>query len=197
MLQARHAAATAARAATLRAMGMEPRRMTRDKPKIFSEAQRAEVLQVDPALLSEAIVLSPRRMVNGDAHLTLFSAGLVETTYPAGTGQALFTSSMQGASYPGAQVAFPRIAPGKQHLVEFHVVLYGPTTFNFRVFDYPMGGYQDVSVPGGRGEVFTVLVPPLDEIEGYLELGAGLQQRDPAAEAAGWTLHSVRITTTN
>ena len=154
-------------------------------------------LKVEVDALKLPIVLSPARMVSGNAHLTLFSAGMVETTWPEGSGQALFSSSMQGASFPGAQIAFPRTKKGKQYLVEFSVVLFGPQTFNFRVFDYPLGGYQDVALPGNRADILTVLVPPIDSISGALEFGAGIQQRDPASEAAGWALYSVRVSTTS
>jgi hypothetical protein len=197
MADTSEAPVAAPRTQALRKLGIDTRRMAAAKPRFMTDLQRAKALKVEVDALKLPIVLSPARMVSGNAHLTLFSAGMVETTWPEGSGQALFSSSMQGASFPGAQIAFPRTKKGKHYLVEFSVVLFGPQTFNFRVFDYPLGGYQDVALPGNRADILTVLVPPIDSISGALEFGAGIQQRDPASEAAGWALYSVRVSTTS
>jgi hypothetical protein len=121
---------------------------------------------------------------------------MVDPKFPTGSGQALYSSAYPGGVFPGAQVAFPRIKTGKKHLVEFNVLLNSNVTYNFRVFQYPLGGFQDVSIPGPKSETLVSLVPPVDEIDGDLELGAAIQQRDTVSESAGWVLHSVRITTT-
>ena len=69
-------------------------------------------------------------------------------------------------------------------------------TYNFRVFQYPLGDFQDVSVQGPKTTTLVALVPPIDEISGSLELGASIQNRNGTNVNVGWVLHSVRITTT-
>ena len=176
--------------------GFTPRKLETAKPKFLSEAQQAKLLGVVQAQLKTPIVLSPAKPVKGKSTLTIYTSLMVDPKYPDGVGQALFSSMFPGAVFAGAQVAFPRIKTSKMHLVEFNVVLNMNATYNFRVFQYPLGDFQDVSVQGPKTTTLVALVPPIDEISGSLELGASIQNRNGTNVNVGWVLHSVRITTT-
>ena len=167
----------------------------RNKSKPLTVAQRAKILDVKPGMLRTPLDLTPARPIDGKRYIQLFSCMMMDPTFPAATGQALFSSLFPGAVFPACQVAFPRVKKGKNHLVEFQTVLHGDGPYKFRVFTYPLGQFEDVSVQGNQAHTFTALVPPVDQISGDLELGAEIQQRNETSDAAGWTLHAVRITT--
>lgn len=176
--------------------GYDVKKFGKVKVQPLSDARKAQLLNVPVAALKLPIVLSPSRPLKGESSLTLFSSIMVDPTYPAESGEALYTSAYQGAVFPGAQVAFPRIKKGKMHLVEFNLVLNMDITYHFRVFQYPLADFQDISVKGPAIETLVALVPPVDEIDGDLELGASIQQRNTVNDNAGWALYSVSITTT-
>jgi hypothetical protein len=178
-------------------LGFDGKKIESLKFESVSNARRAQLLKVPVASLKTPIVLSPASLIKGKSNLELFSSMMVDPTWPSSTGQALFSSAYPGVLFPEVQVAFPRIKTGKMHLVEFNVVLYGNVTYKFRVFEYPLADFQDVSVPGPKAETLLALVPPVDEITGDLELGASIQQRNTVSDNAGWVLHSVVITTTD
>jgi hypothetical protein len=190
---------TTTRLEVIEKLGIAASALKRAKPKSLTNPQRARLLGVPvdklvlPGLLTPAAPITP---ITAKSSLLLFSCMMMDPTFPAGSGQALFSSQYQGATSPGAQVAFPRVKTGAMHLVEFHVTLFGTMTYTFRVFRYPLGKFEDVSIPGGQSQVIAALVEPLDEIAGDLQLGAAIQQRNQASEAAGWTLHSVTLSTT-
>jgi len=100
-----------------------------------------------------------------------------------------------GATFPGVQVAFPRIKKGKLHLVEFHVQLNTSTKYKFRVFEYPLGDFTDIEIQGPKSDIIVALCPPVDEIPGKLELGAAIQHRNPASQSAGWNFFQVKVST--
>jgi hypothetical protein len=176
--------------------GFTPRKLETTKPKFLSEAQQAKLLGVVQAQLKTPIVLSPAKPVKGKSIITIHSTLMVYPKYPDGVGQALFSSAYPGAVFSSVQVEFPRIKTGKMHLVEFNVVLYSNATYHFRVFQYPLGDFQDVSVQGPKTTTLVALVPPIDEISGSLELGASIDNRNDSNDNVGWAFHSVRITTT-
>lgn len=180
----------------LQKFGFTPRKLETSKPKYLSEAQQAKLLGSLTAELKTPIILSPAKPIKGKSTLTIFTSLMVDPKWPAGIGQALFSSAYPGAVFAGGQVAFPRIKTGKMHLVEFNVVLNMNVAYNFRVFQYPLGDFQDITIQGPKTTTLTALVPPVDEISGSLELGASIQNRNSKNDNAGWVLHSVRITTT-
>ena len=180
----------------LTTFGFTARKLETAKPKFLSEAQQAKLLGAVQAQLKTPIVLSPAKPIKGKSMLTIFTSLMVDPKYPDGVGQALFSSAFPGAVFAGAQVAFPRIKTGKMHLVEFNVVLNMNVVYQFRVFQFPLGDFQDISVQGPKTTTLVALVPPVDEITGSLELGASIQNRNGSNDNAGWVLHSVRITTT-
>ncbi|MBV9879764.1 MAG: hypothetical protein JO180_04670 [Gemmatirosa sp.] len=165
----------------------------------ISDTARAKYLGVRASGLvrvATPIVLSPAKPITGSSSLTLFTAMMVDPTWPTGSGQALFSSGFPGGVDPGAQVAFPRLATGKTHLVEFYVTLNKAAAYKFRVFTYPLGDFVDVVIQGPKSTVIPALAPPVDQIAGALELGASIQQRNTKADDAGWSLQSVQVNTT-
>jgi hypothetical protein len=178
-------------------LGYDFKKLDTVKFEPLSDAKKASLLNAPIAALTVPIHLSPSRLINGQSNLELFSSMMVDPANPAGSGMALFSSAYPGVLFPTAQVAFPRIAKGKMHLVEFHVELYSNVTYHFRVFQYPLGDFQDISVQGPKTETLVALVQPVDQIEGNLELGASIDQHNTLNDDAGWSLHSVSITTTS
>jgi hypothetical protein len=170
-------------------------RSTRLTP--ISDARRARIVGVRPGdltMVATPLALSPAKPIKGKSSLTLFTAMMVDPTWPAGSGQALFSSAFPGAVFAGAQVAFMRVKKGKQHLVEFYVSLNMNVAYRFRVFTFPLGDFQDVTIQGPKpSTVITALAPPIDEISGALELGALLQHRNEQIDNAGWSLQSVQV----
>jgi len=188
--------ATVVRNDTILKLGFDPKKLERINVKALTDVQKLKLLGGGvQAQLKTPIVLSPAAPVKGSSNLTLYSAMMVYPKFPAGTGEALFSSSFQGAVFPGAQVEFPRIKKGKNHLVEFNVQLNMDIKYKFRLFEFPLGNFQDIEIQGPKTETLVVVVPPIDEISGDLELGASIQQRNAASNNAGWALFSVRITT--
>lgn len=177
-------------------LGFEPRKLDNAKVRTLTDVQRAKHLDVAVSLLKSPIVLSPAVPVKGKSTLTIYTSLMVYPKFPEGVGQALFHSGIQWPVFPGAQVEFPRIKKGKKHLVEFNVQLNMDITYKFRIFEYPMGTFKDVSIQGPKTETLVALIPPIDEIDGDFSFGASIQQRNSEADAAGWALYSVRITTT-
>lgn len=177
-------------------LGIEPRKFETAKVKALTDVQKAKLLEVTVAQLKTPIVLAPAAPVKGKSNLTIYTSLMVYPKFPAGTGQALFHSAVQWPTFPGAQVEFPRIKKGKKHLVEFNVQLNMAVTYHFRIFEYPLANFKDVSIVGPTTDTLVALVPPVDEIDGDLMLGASIQQRNSENDAAGWALYSVRITTT-
>lgn len=164
----------------------------------MSNVQRAKALGVSVGTLvpvATPIVLSPAKPIKGSSHLTIFSSVMVDPTWPAGSGQALFSSAYPGVVDQGVQVAFNRVKKGHTHLVEFHVSLNMNVAYRFRVFTYPLGEFVDVTIQGPKTTIIPALAPPVDEISGTLELGASLQQRNSKADGAGWSLQSVEVNT--
>lgn len=177
--------------------GITTRQLRATRLTPISDAQRARLIGVKPGdltMVATPIALSPAKPIKGKSTLTLFTAMMVDPTWPVGSGQALFSSRFPGAVFAGAQVAFMRVKKGKQHLVEFYVTLNMNVAYRFRVFTFPLGEFQDVTIQGPKAStVITALAPPVDEISGALELGALLQQRNGPEEDAGWSLQSVQV----
>jgi hypothetical protein len=64
-------------------------------------------------------------------------------------------------------------------------------TYQFRTFS-AVGGFEDISLPGVQAKPILVLIQPTDSSE----LGAEITQWNDAADNAGWTLYSVRLSAT-
>jgi hypothetical protein len=139
--------------------------------------------------------VTPIEPTQKGANLDIFQALMVLTDQPAPTGLALFSSQQQWPVYPAVQIAFPRLQMGESYLVEFHLYLISDTTYQFRVFDFPLDGYEDISIPGGQSHIVTHLVPPADSIpeEDNLYFGAMLQQRNPEEDQAAWYFYAAQI----
>lgn len=178
-------------------LGVSVKQLRSSKLKPMTDAQRAKALGVAPSVLARVrtpIVLSPAKPITGSSHLLLFSSMMVDPTWPAGSGQALFSSAFPGAVDQAVQVAFPRVKKGHNHLVEFYVSLNMNVAYKFRVFTYPLGDFQDIVIQGPKpSTVITALAPPIDEISGTLELGAAIHQRNSVADGAGWSFQSAQV----
>jgi hypothetical protein len=181
-------------------LGMTTRQLRSAKVTAMTDAQRAKLLGVTAStlgLVRTPIVLAPAAPIKGASRLTIFTALMVDPTWPAGSGQALFSSAYPGAVDSGVQVAFPRIKKGRLHLVEFYVSLPTSVAYKFRVFTYPLGEFQDVTIQGPKAStVIPALVPPVDEIDGTPELGAAIQLRNTKADGAGWGFQSAQVNAT-
>lgn len=167
--------------------GFDARRREQIKYKELTDVQRARLLKVDVSQLTAAIVLSPKKLKSGKNHLTLYSPVLVQPEWDI----ALFHTMLPVTTFPGAQIEFAPIKKNKPHLVEFKVALnVSSTTYKFRLFQYPLASFQDISLSGSQP--ISVLIQPVAGFEGTY--GAELQQRNETGEQAGWALHSVRVT---
>jgi hypothetical protein len=176
-------------------LGFDPKQLTKVKVKALTDVQKAKILEVSVGKLKTQLTLTPAAPLKSKSYLTLYSAMMVYPIWPDGTGEALFSSAFQGAVFPGAQVEFPRMKKGSNHLVEFNVQLNMNVVYKFRIFHFPLGGFQDIQIQGPKTDTLIILAPPIDEISGDLELGASIQQRNTVNDNAGWALFSVRVTT--
>ncbi|MEO8621565.1 MAG: hypothetical protein ABI625_10900 [bacterium] len=177
-------------------LGVTVTKLRSTKITAMTSAQQAKALGTTTGGLvavATPILLSPAKPIVGSSSLTVFSTMMVDPTWPAGTGQALFSSGFPAGVDPGAQIAFNRVKTGHTHLVEFHVTLNASVAYKFRVFTYPLGDYTDVTIQGPKTTVIAALAPPVDQIAGTLELGASIQQRNTKAESAGWSLQTVEV----
>ena len=179
-------------------LGITVRQLRNTKVNTISDTARAKLLGVSAANLvriKTPIVLSPAKPIKGtDQYILMFSSIMVDPTWPAATGQALFSSGYPGAVDQGVQVAFPRVKKGKNHLVEFYVSLNSAVAYKFRVFTYPLGDFQDITIQGPKpNTIITALAPPVDQISGPLDLGASIQQRNTVQDDAGWSFQSVQV----
>ena len=176
------------RTETMETLGLDARKLAKAKYKELTEIQRARLLKVRPELLARMVIsLTPSKPSTSKGFLIFFSSPMVLCDPESDL--AVFSSSFQGPSFPGVQVEFSPIKKNKTHLVEFHLSLHHSTTYKFRVFSYPLGTFQDVTVSGNQ--VLTALVPPLENLSSY---GAAIQQRNAPGDDAGWTFYKVRVT---
>jgi len=145
--------------------------------------------------------VTPAEPKQKGAYLDMLQALLVLSEQPTQTGLALFSSQNQWPVYPQVGVGFPRQEMGQSYIVEFHLYLnQAGKTYDFRVFDGPLGGYEDVSIPGGQSHVITHLVPPVDGIPASNDpvyFGASIQQRNTEADEAGWYFYAAEIVPQN
>ena len=172
-------------------IGLDAKRLEKVRVKELTQIQRARLLKVKPELMaSTTIELKPSKPSTGKGYLSFYSSLLVLANPLPSNDIAVFSSSFQGAVFPGVQVEFTPIKKNKMHLVEFHVTLNQPKTYKFRVFSYPLATFQDISI--NSSQVITTLVPPFEELSSGF--GAALQQRNSPGDDAGWMFHKVRIT---
>jgi hypothetical protein len=172
-------------------VGLTRRNFERIKVKELTDNQRAKILKVTLSALTGPIVLTAGKPRSGKNFLTFFSAMMVSADPQANGDFALFSSAFLGVTNPSVQLEFEPIKQNAQHLVEFNVTLNDPSkTYKFRVFQYPLDAFQDISPSGSQ--VITALIPPIADFSG--PYGASITQQNKANENAGWVLHSVRIT---
>ena len=120
----------------------------------------------------------------------MYSAMMVLAGPAASLNIAIFSSAFPTAVSPDVQVEFDAITVGKKHLVEFNISLNEPNkVYKFRVFQYPTGTTQDISISGSQ--VISVLVNASSNTSSF---GAEIMQLNTKAEACGWVFHSVKIT---
>ena len=179
-------------------LGTSVSQLRNTKVKTITDTARAKLLGISAAGLVQMktpIVLSPAKPIKGtDQYILMFSSIMVDPTWPAGVGQALFNSSYPGVVDQGVQVSFPRVKKGVNHLVEFYVSLNMSVAYKFRVFTYPLGDFQDVTIQGPKANtIITAVVPPVDSIPGALDMGAAISQRNAKADNAGWSFQSVQV----
>ena len=106
-------------------------------------------------------------------------------------GVALFSSRFPTVGEPIVEVEFKLLTPGKKHLVEFYVTMIQTSgTYKFRVFNYPLGNWQDESFK--TKNVFTEIVNPIAGYSG--SYGVAIKQRNPKSELMSWYFHKVVIT---
>lgn len=181
----------AARLSTLEKLGLTEKRLSGLKVRELTDNQRIKIIGPDLKLASSSITLTPGKPRIGKSHLTFLTPVLVLTEELESNNVALFTSSVPGPTFPSVQIEFPQIKKNKPHLVEFNVSLFEKSkTYKFRVFHFPLAGFQDISLT--QTQVITALVPAIPNFSG--DLGASIQQRNTVGENIGWSLHSVRVT---
>jgi hypothetical protein len=174
-------------------LGFDPATLETLKPMRLTDAATAKQLGVRSGSLTTAFTLSPNKPRAGKKFLSMYSAMMVLANPLETNNIALFSSAFPTAVSPAVQVAFDAIKAGKKHLVEFNISLNEPgKVYKFRVFQYPTGAFQDLSI--SSSQAITVLVNPEDNISSY---GAEIMQLNTKAEACGWIFHSVKITSVN
>lgn len=172
---------------------LDPATLSTIKPAELTLAAVAKKLGVKVELLTDTIVLSPNKPRAGKKFLSMYSAMMVLASPLQSNNIALFSSAFPGAVSPGVQVEFDPIKAGKKHLVEFNVSLNEPNKeYKFRVFQYPSSTFQDITLSGSQS--ISALVNAFEDINTY---GAEIMQLNTKAEACGWILHSVKITSVN
>ncbi len=171
-------------------LGFDPSVLSTLKPARLTDAATAKLLGVRTTSLTTAVTLSPNKPRAGKKYLSMYSAMMVLANPLESNNIALFSSAFPTAVSPSVQVEFDAITAGKKHLVEFNITLNESSkVYKFRVFQYPTGTFQDLSVSGSQA--ITVLINPESNISTY---GAEIMQLNTKAEACGWMLHSVKIT---
>ncbi|HJX28542.1 MAG TPA: hypothetical protein VJ885_11555 [Thermoanaerobaculia bacterium] len=177
------------RAEILEKISLDPRQLENVRIRGLSKADKARLLEVDLSDLTAIIQLTPKRPQTSRGFLDFYSPMMVsaDPDHPF----ALFHPQFQGVTFPGVQVEFPQIKQGKKHLVEFHVELYNPSlTYKFRVFQHPLGSFQDVLIEDQQAITSLVSFPA--SFSGAY--AASIQQRNSPTEDAGWSFHRVTIT---
>jgi hypothetical protein len=180
------------RAENLDRFGLDFRKLERLRPRELTDAQRGRLMRVKPELMAAPLQLTPGKpRLTANRFLSFFSAMAV-LSEPEPNEMAIFSSAFQGAVFPSVQVEFNPIKKTKAHLVEFYVTLNDPSkTYNFRVFQYPLATFQDISLT--KSQPLTVVIQPIPDFSG--NLGASIQQRNDPDDNAGWLFHKVRIST--
>lgn len=172
-------------------IGLDAKKLEKVRVKELTPIQRARLLRVKPELMASTMIeLKPSKPSTSKGFLSFYSPLMVLANPLPSNDIAVFSSSFQGAVFPGVQVEFTPIKKNKMHLVEFHVTLNQPKTYKFRVFSYPLATFQDISI--NSSQVITTLVPPFEELSSGF--GASLQQRNEPGDNAGWMFHKVRVT---
>jgi hypothetical protein len=160
------------------------------KPSGLTEVAVAKKLGVSIDALTAAFILSPNKPRSGKKFLSMYSAMMVLANPAESNNIALFSSAFPTVASPGIQVEFDPITAGKKHLVEFNISLNEPNkVYKFRVFQYPTGTFQDLSISGSQA--INVLINPAANINSY---GAQIMQLNTKAEECGWIFHSLTIT---
>lgn len=178
---------------TLKKLKLDANTLATRKPAVLTDVAIAKKLGVRPELLSTVVTLSPNKPRTGNKFLSMYSAMMVIANPAASNNIALFSSAFPTAVNPAVQVEFDAIKTGKKHLVEFNISLNEPEkVYKFRVFQYPTGTFQDISISGSQ--VISVLINPATDINSY---SAEIMQLNTKAEACGWIFHSLKITSVN
>jgi hypothetical protein len=144
------------------------------KTRDLTTAQRARYFKVEPKDLTLLpLTLTPGVPRIQQNHLTFFSAILLDTELAASNNFALFSSAYPTSGSPSVQVEFKQIKPSKAHLVEFNVSLNNEAIpYKFRVFQYPMGTFQDITLT--KQQIIAVFIPGIPGFTG--KLGASIDQ---------------------
>ncbi|MEO7308634.1 MAG: hypothetical protein ABIR78_08740 [Ferruginibacter sp.] len=160
------------------------------KPLRLTDLEIGKKLKVRPELLSSSVILSPNKPRTGNKYLSMYSSIMVIADPSASWNIAMFSSAFPAVTSPAVKVEFDPITAGKKHLVEFNITLHESSkVYKFRVFQYPTGNSQDISISGSQ--VISVLV---NASTTSTDFGAEIMQLNTKAEACGWTFHSVKIT---
>jgi hypothetical protein len=159
------------------------------KPTALTDREITKALGTKMTATVTSVTLSPNKPRSGKKYLSFYAAMMVLADPAPSNNIALFSSAFPSAVNPSVQVSFDAIKAGKKHLVEFNISLAEPAkVYKFRVFNYPLASFQDVSISGNQ--VISVLVAAEADISTY---GASINQLNTKAEACGWILHSVKI----
>jgi hypothetical protein len=174
---------------TLRKLKVDDATLRNLKPTTLSDREITKALGSKMTAVITSVTLSPNKPRTGKKFLSFYSAVMVLADPAVSNNIALFSSAYPGVVNPGLQVSFDAIKPGKKHLVEFNITLNEPAkVYKFRVFNYPLATFQDISISGSQ--VISVLVPAAAGITSY---GAAITQLNTKAEACGWIFHSLKI----
>ena len=171
-------------------LGLDMATLGSSGPQELTDAQRAELLNVQPEQLGPVIELSPGQPRYSPKTFLSFDSAALVTADPEFDGNgALFTPEYD-LIFPGVGLEFEPINPSKPNLVEFCVGLgTKPMRYQFRLFQYPAGTFEDFSLFETR-PIYVVIPPAPDSKDPF---GALLQQRNEKGPKPVWTFSKVRI----
>jgi len=176
--------------ASITKLGLSPSFLKDLKPVTLSDLEIAKKLDIGVFTAVTSVTLSPNKPMSGKNFLTMHAPIMVMANPLASNNIALFSSAFPSVNNPSVDVEFAAIKAGKKHLVEFNITLNEPSkTYKFRLFQYPTGTHQDISISGSQ--IISIVVPAIADYA--FTYGAAINQLNTKAEACGWILHSVKI----
>ncbi len=163
-------------------------------PVALTDIESARKLGITVRDLNLPVVLSPNKPLSGKNFLSFFAPMMLLADPRDSNNIALFSSAFPAAVNPAVQVEFYPLKPGKKHLVEFNITINQTSkVYKFRVIQYPTGTFQDIAI--SSSQVINVIIDT--SADATYSYGATMNQQNTVAEACGWMLHSVKISSIN